>query len=94
MWFLESINIITEYQSGCHKNRSTTDQVVRLESYIHKAVVHCEHVVSVFFDLEKAFDTTWKYGILWHDMEVWNTSWSAWSPDLMVHLYQLSSSYL
>ena len=23
-----------------------------------------EHVVSVFFDLEKANDTTWKYGIL------------------------------
>ena len=23
-----------------------------------------EHAVSVFFDLEKAYDTTWKYGIL------------------------------
>ena len=23
-----------------------------------------EHVVSVFFDLEKAYDTTWKYGIM------------------------------
>jgi len=23
-----------------------------------------EHAVSIFFDLEKAYDTTWKYGIL------------------------------
>ena len=23
-----------------------------------------EHVVAVFFDLEKAYETTWKYGIL------------------------------
>ena len=23
-----------------------------------------EHVVAVFFDLEKAYDTTWRYGIL------------------------------
>jgi hypothetical protein len=22
------------------------------------------HAVSIFFDLEKAYDTTWKYGIL------------------------------
>ena len=29
-----------------------------------EAEVRQEHVVSVFFDLEKAYDTTWKYGIL------------------------------
>jgi len=63
IWFLEN-NILTEYQSGFWKNRSTTDQLIRLESYIRKAFVRREHVVSVFFDLEKAYDTTWKYGIL------------------------------
>jgi len=56
-----------EYQSGFQQNQSTTDQLVRLESYIHEAVVRREHVVSVFFDLEKAFDTTCKSGIL-HDL--------------------------
>jgi len=35
-----------------------------LESYIHEAFVMREHVVSVFFNLEKAYDTTWKYYIL------------------------------
>ena len=34
VWYLESNNILTEYQSGFRKRRSTTDQLVRLESYI------------------------------------------------------------
>jgi len=64
VWFLEKNKILTDYQSGFRKSRSTTDQLVRLESYIREAFVRREHVVSVFFDLEKAYDTTWKYGIL------------------------------
>jgi len=64
VWYLEANNILTEYQSGFRKRRSTTDQLVRLESYIREAFVRREHVVLVFFDLEKAYDTTWKYGTL------------------------------
>jgi len=61
VWLLHN-NILKEYQSGFRKNWSTTDQLVRLESYIHEAFITCEYVVSVFFDLEKeAYDTTWKY---------------------------------
>ena len=61
---LETKNILTELQSGFRKSRSTTDQLVRLESFVREAFVRGEHVVAVFFDLEKAYDTTWKYGIL------------------------------
>ena len=64
VWYLESNNILTEYQSGFRKHHITTDQLVRLRSYIREAFVRREHVVSVFFDVEKAYDTTWKYGIL------------------------------
>jgi len=39
LWFLENNKILTEYQSGFHKNRSTTDQLIRLESYIREASV-------------------------------------------------------
>jgi len=53
MWFLENNNIFTEHQSGFRKSRSTTDQLIRLESYIREAFVRREPVVSVFFDLEK-----------------------------------------
>ena len=38
--------------------------MISLETFIRDAFVNREHVVSVFFDLEKAYDTTWRYGIL------------------------------
>ena len=63
-WFLESNNIITNFQSGFRHQRSTSDHLVRLETFIREAFIKKEHLVSVFFDLEKAYDTTWKYGIM------------------------------
>ena len=44
--------------------KSTVDHLVRLESFIRDAFLNKQEVVSVFFDLEKAYDTTWKHGIL------------------------------
>jgi len=41
------------------KQRSTTDHVVRLESFTQR-----QHADAVFFDLEKAYDCTRKYGII------------------------------
>ena len=38
--------------------------MVRLETFIREAFIKKEHLVAVFFDLEKAYDTTWKYGIM------------------------------
>ena len=35
-----------------------------METFIRDAFIKKEHVVAVFFDLEKAYDTTWRYGIL------------------------------
>lgn len=64
VWYLEKNNIISELQSGFRKRRSTVDHLVRLESFIREGLARREHVVAVFFDLEKAYDTTWKYGIL------------------------------
>jgi hypothetical protein len=42
----------------------TLDHLVRFETFIQNAFAKKEHAVSNFFDLEKAYDTTWKYGIL------------------------------
>ena len=64
VWFLESNNLITKLQSGFRAERSTNDNLVRLETFIRDAFIKREHVVAVFFDLEKAYDTTWRYGIL------------------------------
>ena len=64
VWYLESNNLITKLQLGFRAERSTNDNLVRLETFIRDAFIKREHVVAVFFDLEKAYDTTWRYGIL------------------------------
>ena len=64
VWYLESNNLISPVQSGFRSERSTNDNLVRLETFIRDAFVAKEHVVAVFFDLEKAYDTTWRHGIM------------------------------
>ena len=57
VWYLEFNNLISPVQSGFRSERSTNDNLVRLETFIRDAFVKKEHVVAVFFDLEKAYDT-------------------------------------
>ena len=64
IWYLESNNLLTRYQSCFRAVRSTNYNLVRLETFIRDAFVKKEHVVTVFFDLEKAYNTTWRYGIM------------------------------
>jgi len=64
VWFLERNKLITPLQGGFRKQRSTTDHFVRLESAIREAFIQRQHAVAVFFDLQKAYDCTWKYGIM------------------------------
>ena len=40
------------------------DYPIRLETFTREASIKKEHLVVVFIDLEKAYDTTWKYGIV------------------------------
>ena len=64
MWKLETDGLLAKEQCGFRKNHSTIDHLIRLESTIRNAFVNKQHVVAIFFDLEKAYDTTWKSGIL------------------------------
>ena len=52
-------------QTGFWKRRGTIDHLIRLETFIREAVIRKQHLTAVFFDLEKAYDTTWKYGNMW-----------------------------
>ena len=54
VWYLEINNLISPVQSGFRSERSTNDNLVGLETFIHDTFVKKEHVVAVFFDLEKA----------------------------------------
>ena len=40
------------------------DHVVRLETSIREANIQRQHLIAVFFDLEKAYETTLRYGIV------------------------------
>jgi ribonuclease HI len=54
--YLENNKLFSRVQCGFRKQKSTIDHLVRLET--------TKHVVSVFFDIEKAYDTAWRYGIM------------------------------
>ena len=44
-WFLESNNHISRFKSGFRSDRSTTDNLVRLETFICDVFIKKEHVV-------------------------------------------------
>ena len=46
------------------KHRSTVDHLIRIETFIREAFIRKQHVFSIFYDLERAFDTTRKYGVM------------------------------
>ena len=64
VWFLETGNFLSPVQYGFRKMRSTTDALLSLESSICEAFAKKQHQVTIFFDLEKAYDTAWCHGIL------------------------------
>ena len=40
------------------------DHVVKLETSIRVANIQKQHLIAVFFELEKVYDTPWKFGIM------------------------------
>merc|ERR1712035_105412 len=64
MWYLERGNHLSSVKYGFRKLRSTSDALLSLESSICEAFSTKQHHVTVFFYLEKAYDTAWRHGIL------------------------------
>ena len=64
VWYLESKNLLSNRQFGFRKNRSTIDPLMFLTREIQNAIALQNQTIAVFFDLEKAYDTTWRGGIL------------------------------
>ena len=62
---LKSNNHLLGFQSGFRSDLSTTDNLVRLKTFIRDTFIKKEHIVALFFfNLEKAYDITWRYSIL------------------------------
>ncbi|GFO37582.1 ribonuclease hi [Plakobranchus ocellatus] len=57
---LESRDLLSKVQCGFRKDHSTLHHLVRLETFIKKAFARIKQVLAGFFDLEKAYDTTWR----------------------------------
>ena len=51
-------------QGGGRAKQTTIDHLLSLEATVRKAQANSEQVVSIFFDMEKAYDLTWTHGIL------------------------------
>ena len=64
VWWLEAHNFFSSVQCGFRKRRCTTDHLVRLDTAVRLAFKRKRHLLAVFFDIEKAYDTTWRAGIL------------------------------
>ncbi|GFV94604.1 putative RNA-directed DNA polymerase from transposon X-element [Trichonephila clavipes] len=58
VYVLKKEKCISPLQSGFRKGRSTLDNLAFLESQIRDAFVRRNHLVSLFFDIEKAYDGT------------------------------------
>ena len=64
VWHLEANGLISPYQFGFRKNRSTLDPLLRLSNQIQQGFAKQCQTIGIFFDLEKAYDTTWRSGII------------------------------
>ena len=62
--FVNPMDSCPIYSVEFRQGRSTLDHLVRFETFIRNAFAKKEHAVSIFFDLEKGYDITWKYDIL------------------------------
>lgn len=63
-YYLESKGLITSYRGGFRRGRGTMDPVLCLEGDVRNPLASKESVLAVFFDIEKAYDTMWKEGLL------------------------------
>ena len=63
-FYLESNNLLSDRQCGGRKHRSTVDHLVLLQEEINTAIATRKYLVASFLDIEKAFDMTWRSGVL------------------------------
>ncbi|GBM48557.1 putative RNA-directed DNA polymerase from transposon X-element [Araneus ventricosus] len=61
---LERSKWFVPFQSGFRRRRNTIENLLKLETAIREAFMRKKRLVSIFFDIEKAYDRTFRYGIL------------------------------
>lgn len=64
VWVIEKEGVLHQNQFGFRKCRSSLDALACFDSFVKVAFARREHVIAIFFDIEKAYDTTWRHHIL------------------------------
>jgi len=64
LWLFEQRNIISTKQCGFMKHQNTITHLLDLKEEILEAFQNQCYVMSIFFDIEKAYDTAWRHSIL------------------------------
>lgn len=72
IWYLEKCNLLHPAQSGFRQNRSTTDNLVILQTEIAHAFANQQDLIAALIDIDSAFDTTSREAILnkLHDIKL------------------------
>lgn len=73
VYFLEYNVLLESCLAGFRVGRSTNHQLVYLEACIKDAYIHKQCYMTVFFYIEKAYNTAWRYSIL-RDLKSFGTS--------------------
>lgn len=63
-WFCEKYGVFNKFQSGFRKNRCTMDHILYLHHDINNSLCAKAKYLSVFLDIEKAYDMVWREGLL------------------------------
>lgn len=71
-YYLEQRGPLNKYQSGLRKGRSTVDALVKVSNEAEKTVSMKEVMAVVYYDIEKAYDSMWREGLLikMHEMGI------------------------
>ena len=62
--FVEHNKILDTEQEGFRKFRGTTNALLRLTQDIYNGYNKSQSTVGIFIDMEKAYDTVWRVGLL------------------------------
>ena len=63
VWYLETNNLISNKQCGYKKKMRLHKPLNKPQKLYKRRLYKKEHAINIF-DLEKAYDTTWKFGII------------------------------
>ena len=63
-FYMKENKILSPTQFGSQSERSTIDPLCQLEDHIRRGFERKQITVAIFFDIQKAYNTTWRYSIL------------------------------